>query len=108
MKDIHHWLQDNEGMRVLDCGIVPFTEVHIDDGFWTHRMETNQKVTIPYAFGKCEETGRIDNFSIAGGLMEGTFCGIYCLNGASKSRFSPFGQLSFSNSTSFIFHLSLY
>jgi len=56
---------------------VPFTEVHIDDGFWIHRMETNQKVTIPYAFTKCEETGRIDNFSVAGGLMEGTFSSIY-------------------------------
>jgi DUF1680 family protein len=56
---------------------VPFTEVSIDDGFWTPRMETNRKVSIPYAFGKCEETGRIDNFSVAGGLKEGTFCGIY-------------------------------
>ncbi len=56
---------------------VPFTEVSIDDGFWTPRMETNRRVSIPYAFGKCEETGRIDNFAVAGGLMEGTFCGIY-------------------------------
>jgi len=55
---------------------VPFTEVTFDDGFWTPRMKTNRKVTILYDFKKCEETGRIDNFAKAGGLMEGTFEGI--------------------------------
>jgi DUF1680 family protein len=50
---------------------VPFTEVNLTDRFWATRIETNRKVTIPYAFGKCEETGRIDNFAIAGGLMQG-------------------------------------
>ncbi|MBA7678898.1 Non-reducing end beta-L-arabinofuranosidase [subsurface metagenome] len=40
-------------------------------------METNRKVTVPYDFKKCEETGRIDNFAKAGGLMEGEFEGIY-------------------------------
>lgn len=39
-------------------------------------METNRTVTIPYDFKKCEETGRIDNFAKAGGLMEGEFIGI--------------------------------
>jgi len=55
---------------------VPFTEVTFDDEFWTPRMKTNRKVTILYDFKKCEETGRIDNFAKAGGLMEGTFEGI--------------------------------
>jgi len=50
---------------------IPFTDVELTDGFWAPRIETNRKVSIPYAFGKCEETGRIDNFAIAGGLMEG-------------------------------------
>ena len=50
---------------------VAFTQVKLDDVFWTPRIETNRKVTIPYAFGKCEETGRINNFAIAGGLKEG-------------------------------------
>ncbi len=50
---------------------VPFTEVRLTDGFWAPRIETNRKVTIPYAFGQCEKTGRIDNFAIAGGLMSG-------------------------------------
>jgi DUF1680 family protein len=55
---------------------VSFTEVQINDSFWLPRMETNRKVTIPFAFKKCEETGRISNFAKAGGLMPGKFEGI--------------------------------
>ena len=55
---------------------VPFTDVQIKDNFWQPRMETNRTVAIPYDFKKCEETGRIDNFAKAGGLMEGEFVGI--------------------------------
>jgi len=51
---------------------VPFTQVHFTDDFWLPRQQTNQQVTIPYVFSKLEETGRIDNFAIAGGLMTGT------------------------------------
>ena len=59
---------------------VPFTAVHVNDSFWQDRLETNRKVTIPYAFEKCEETGRIRNFEVAGGLKEGTFEGKYPFN----------------------------
>lgn len=52
-----------------------FTKVRILDGFWKTRVDTASKVTIPYSFGKCEETGRIDNFIFAGGLKEGKFKG---------------------------------
>ncbi len=45
---------------------VPFTAVHVNDGFWAPRIETNRTVTIPFAFKKDEETGRIDNFIRAG------------------------------------------
>ena len=55
---------------------VPFTDVQLKDSFWQPRMETNRTVTIPYDFKKCEETGRIDNFAKAGGLMPGKFEGI--------------------------------
>ncbi len=50
---------------------VPFTEVKVTDEFWAPRIETNRTVTIPYAFGKCEETGRMDNFLLAAGKIEG-------------------------------------
>jgi len=50
---------------------VNFTKVHFTDKFWMPRIETNRKVSIPTAFGKCEETGRLDNFAIAGNLKKG-------------------------------------
>jgi DUF1680 family protein len=55
---------------------VPFTDVTINDQFWSPRMETNRKVTVWYDFQKCEETGRIANFARAGGMEEGEFQGI--------------------------------
>ncbi len=54
---------------------VLFTEVQVKDEFWQSRMETNRRVTIPFAFKKSEETGRIDNFAKAGGLIPGAFEG---------------------------------
>lgn len=65
--------------EISDYPFVPvaFTDVKIDGGFWLPRIETNRDVTVWYDFQKCEETGRIDNFSIAGGLKEGGFTGIY-------------------------------
>jgi DUF1680 family protein len=54
---------------------VALTEVQITDGFWLPRMKTNRTITIPFAFEKSEETGRIDNFAKAGGLMPGKFEG---------------------------------
>ena len=50
---------------------VPFSEVHVNDQFWLPRIEINRTVTIPASFRKCEEMGRLDNFLIAGGKMEG-------------------------------------
>ena len=50
---------------------VPFTQVHLNDSFWTPRIETNRIVSIPSAFKECEKNGRFDNFAIAGGLMKG-------------------------------------
>jgi uncharacterized protein len=50
---------------------VPFTAVHLDDTFWAPRLETNRAVTIPYAFGKCEESGRMDNFERAAAVLRG-------------------------------------
>lgn len=54
---------------------VSFTQVKIEDKFWTNRIETNRSVTIPYDFRKCEETGRIDNFAVAAGIKTGEFVG---------------------------------
>src|SRR3954453_6268254 len=50
---------------------VPFTAVHLNDTFWLPRIETNRKVTIPFAFKKCEETGRVYNFERAAAALRG-------------------------------------
>lgn len=50
---------------------VPFNRVHMTDRFWTPRIEANRTVSIPSAFGKSEESGRFDNFALAGGLING-------------------------------------
>ena len=50
---------------------VPFTAVHVTDGFWAPRIEINRTVTIPFAFRKDEETGRVDNFIRAAKALRG-------------------------------------
>src|SRR5437764_5375876 len=50
---------------------VPFTSVHVTDAFWAPRIETNRKVTIPFAFQRDEETGRVDNFQRAAKALRG-------------------------------------
>ncbi len=50
---------------------VPFTAVHLDDTFWAPRLETNRITTIPYAFAKCEASGRMDNFERAAAVLRG-------------------------------------
>jgi len=71
--------QGSEGVPSRDYYVtpVPFNQVHVQDGFWTARLETNRLVTIPYCFQKCEETGRIRNFEKAAGLRQGKHEGIY-------------------------------
>ena len=50
---------------------VPFTAVRLTDQFWAPRIETNRTATIPFAFQKCEETGRMDNFVRAAAVLRG-------------------------------------
>lgn len=50
---------------------VPFTKVHLNDVFWSPRIETNRTVSIPSAFKECEKNGRFDNFALAAGLIKG-------------------------------------
>ncbi|MDF1574852.1 MAG: glycoside hydrolase family 127 protein [Bacteroidales bacterium] len=69
-----------EKSRDYPISPVDFTRVKLQEGFWKKWVETVQKTTIPFAFQKCEETGRIDNFIFAGGLREGKFRGKYGFN----------------------------
>lgn len=49
---------------------VPFTSVHVGEGFWGQRLKASRDVTIPLAFSKCEETGRYTNFSDAAKCLQ--------------------------------------
>ncbi|MCC6126365.1 MAG: glycoside hydrolase family 127 protein [Pirellulales bacterium] len=65
---------------------IPFTDVHLTDGFWKPRLETNRVSTIPYCFQKCEETGRIENFKVAGKLSEKPWQGAAGFNDSDVSK----------------------
>ena len=55
---------------------VNIQNVKITDEFWLPIIKRVQEKTIDYAIKKCEEEGRMDNFLIAGGKMEGTTKGL--------------------------------
>ncbi|HWP99069.1 MAG TPA: beta-L-arabinofuranosidase domain-containing protein, partial [Vicinamibacterales bacterium] len=57
-----------EGYRIQP---VPFTDVHLEDTFWAPKIETNRRVTIPFAFEQCERTGRVDLFERAARARRG-------------------------------------
>lgn len=59
---------------------VPFTKVRFTDSFWLPRMEVNRVKTIPFAFKMCEDTHRIENFKIAGGLSDKKWQGRFGFN----------------------------
>lgn len=69
-------IEEEKNIRDYPVNPVPFTKVKFTDKFWLPRMDTNRIVSIPYDFNKCEETHRIDNFAVAGGLQKGSFVGI--------------------------------
>lgn len=56
---------------------VPFTAVQLKDSFWAPKIRTNHQVTIPIAIQQCYQTGRVDNFLIAAGIKDGSFCTQY-------------------------------
>ncbi|MDO5310123.1 MAG: glycoside hydrolase family 127 protein [Planctomycetia bacterium] len=56
---------------------VPFVDVSLTDNYWAPRIETNRVVSVPHNIEWCEtQTKRINNFKVAGGLVDGEFSGI--------------------------------
>ena len=51
---------------------VGIRNVILTDSFWLPKIKTIQDVTIRYAFDKCKNEGRMENFLIAGGVEKGT------------------------------------
>jgi DUF1680 family protein len=50
---------------------VDLRDVKLTDQFWLPVVQRIQQKTIAYALEKCREEGRLENFLIAGGQMEG-------------------------------------
>lgn len=69
------WAGEEPKHRQLSA--TPFTEVKVQDQFWTPRLRTNREKSLPHNFKWCEETGRISNFAKAAGLVPGKFEGIF-------------------------------
>lgn len=56
---------------------VNFSQVKITDHFWLPRINKHAEVTLPACINQCEnETQRVKNFAIAGGLEPGEFKGL--------------------------------
>lgn len=54
----------NTGAYAVKMQPVAFNNVHIDDAFWSPRIEVNRLRTIPHQYKQCKETGRIDAFRL--------------------------------------------
>ncbi len=96
MKNLHYLIlacllvfpcKQKEAETIGPLTPVPFTAVHLTDQFWTPKIEINRTISIPSAFGKYEENGRMDNFALAGGLIEGEHQGDFPFGDTDKSYF---------------------
>jgi len=81
---------------------VKFTDVKIMDHFWSPRQDTNRMVTIPFAFRKSEETGRLRNFVVAGEvnageITSGSFCSKYGYDDSDVYKIIEGGAYSLAN-----------
>lgn len=63
----------NSSKTISDYPITPVKIKHVElqDNFWLPKIKTIQNTTIQYALSKCDEEGRMENFLVAGGRMEG-------------------------------------
>ncbi|MBV9122166.1 MAG: glycoside hydrolase family 127 protein, partial [Planctomycetes bacterium] len=55
---------------------VPFQDVHVEDAFWSPRIERNRTVTIEADLRQCERDGHLDNFVFAAGMAPGKHRGL--------------------------------
>ena len=61
------WAQIGGGTPKRDYPVkpVPFTSVHVNDTFWAPKIETNRKVTIPFAGPYCASKHALEAVSDA-------------------------------------------
>lgn len=67
----------DQGTNIDSYPITPVNiqNVKMEDNFWLPIIKRVQEKTIDYALQKCKEEGRLENFLIAGGKMEGEYRG---------------------------------
>ncbi|MBL8879615.1 MAG: glycoside hydrolase family 127 protein [Phycisphaerales bacterium] len=56
---------------------VPFSRVALSDPFWSPRIETIRRVTLPHCFEQCAATGRLRNFERAAGKLSTPYEGYF-------------------------------
>lgn len=58
---------DSSTIKPLDTPLssVPFTNVHIQDRFWSPKIKINRDVSIPISFDQLEKSNTIRNFELA-------------------------------------------
>lgn len=52
---------------------IPFYEVHIQDDFWSERIQTVADSTLPLVWELAREQGRMENFKIVAGQSDATY-----------------------------------
>ena len=67
--------QESSKYSEYPISAVSVKDVMISDSFWKPKIEMIQDVTIRYAFEKCENEGRVENFLVAGGKKRGAYKG---------------------------------
>ena len=65
------WAETQPTFSDYPISAVDIKNVEINDAFWLPKIKIIQDTTIQYAFKKCEEEGRMENFLIAGGRKKG-------------------------------------
>jgi DUF1680 family protein len=68
--------QPIESERAYPITPIDIKKVVLTDSFWLPKVRLIQETTIKHAFAKCHEDGRMENFLIAGGKMEGKARGV--------------------------------
>ena len=56
---------------------ISFSDVEIDDDFWSPRLETNRKVAIEYQYEQLEESATLENFRRTRDEKQGGFSGMW-------------------------------
>ncbi|HPY00948.1 MAG TPA: glycoside hydrolase family 127 protein, partial [Candidatus Marinimicrobia bacterium] len=56
------WAETQPTLSDYPISAVDIKNVEINDAFWLPKIKIIQDTTIQYAFKKCEEEGRMENF----------------------------------------------